>query len=256
MIGRETWIRTIKDFQEFDLPEIIEREKRIEPDIPIKRAVSIIGPRRTGKTYFMYQTISQLLKNGIEKERILYINLEKDPLATCEPSDLRKLTEIFYEMYPENLNRKCYFFIDEIQNVPDWERFVRTIIDNENIQIFISGSSSKLLSKEVSTSMRGRSLPEVIYPFSFREFLRAKNFKVEKYLSSSKRAKLLHYLNEHLLGSYPEVVIYEREREKLMSEILDVTVYRDIIREIQYQKLEGYETYNYWLGKFTILFCS
>ena len=72
MIGRETWIEIIKDFQEFKLPDLIEREKKIDVDIPIKRAISIIGPRRTGKTYFMYQLISNLIRSGIEKQTAVH----------------------------------------------------------------------------------------------------------------------------------------------------------------------------------------
>lgn len=67
MIGRKTWIKIVKDFYEFELPHLIEREKKINFDIPIKRAISIIGPRRTGKTYFMFQLISNLLRLNIEK---------------------------------------------------------------------------------------------------------------------------------------------------------------------------------------------
>jgi len=78
---------------------------------------------------------------------------------------------------------------------------MRSVIDSENIQVFISGSSSKLLSKEISTSMRGRTLPYYIYPFSFNEFLKAKNFKVEKYLSSSQKAKLLNLLEKYIKSS-------------------------------------------------------
>jgi len=168
MIDRDVWIEIIKDFQEYKLPDLIEREKKIDVDIPIKRAISIIGPRRTGKTYFMYQLISNLIKSGVEKNRLLYVNLEREPLAICESADLSKLLNIFYEIYPENLEKKLYIFLDEIQNVDNWERFVRTTMDSRDLQIFISGSSSKLLSKEISTSMRGRTLSEEIYPFNFR----------------------------------------------------------------------------------------
>ena len=239
MIDRNTWIEIIKNFQEFEIPNLIKRENEVDFDIPIKRAISIIGPRRTGKTYFMYQLISDLLKLGVEKNRILYVNLEMEPLALCESKDLMRFIDIFYEIYPENLGRKCYLFFDEIQNVDNWERSIRTIIDSPNIQVFISGSSSKLLSKEISTSMRGRSIPEYIYPFSFREFLVAKNFKVEKYLSSSKRITLLNLLNKYIYGSYPEAIIYEKEREKILSDILDVTIYRDIVERYSVKNLKA-----------------
>ena len=237
MITRETWIRAIKDFQEFELPKLVKRDLRIEADLPIKRAISIIGPRRAGKTFFMFQVIGELLRNGIDKSRILYVNLESDLLIGCTVEDLRNMLNIFYEIYPENRGRKIYLFLDEVQNVPYWERFVRNIVDSGGIQVYVSGSSSKLLSIEVATSLRGRTLPYYIYPFNFKEFLRAKGFEVEKYLSSSKKATLLNLLQKYMEGSYPEVVLFEKEREKVLKEIFDVTIYRDIIERFRVKNI-------------------
>jgi predicted AAA+ superfamily ATPase len=237
MIARETWIRVIKDFQEFELPKLVKRDLRIEADLPIKRAISIIGPRRAGKTFFMFQVIGELLRNGIDKSRILYVNLESDLLIGCTVEDLRNMLNIFYEIYPENRGRKIYLFLDEVQNVPYWERFVRNLVDSDGIQVYVSGSSSKLLSIEVATSLRGRTLPYYIYPFNFKEFLRAKGFEVEKYLSSSKKATLLNLLQKYMEGSYPEVVLFEKEREKVLKEIFDVTIYRDIIERFRVKNI-------------------
>jgi predicted AAA+ superfamily ATPase len=237
MIARETWIRMIKDFQEFELPKLVKRDLRIEADLPIKRAISIIGPRRAGKTFFMFQVIGELLRNGIDKSRILYVNLESDLLIGCTVEDLRNMLNIFYEIYPENRGRKIYLFLDEVQNVPYWERFVRNLVDSEGIQVYVSGSSSKLLSIEVATSLRGRTLPYYIYPFNFKEFLRAKGFEVEKYLSSSKKATLLNLLQKYMEGSYPEVVLFEKEREKVLKEIFDVTIYRDIVERFRVKNI-------------------
>ncbi|MEM5778168.1 MAG: ATP-binding protein [Candidatus Aenigmatarchaeota archaeon] len=234
MINRDILIKIIKDFKDFNLPEIIKREKSINIELPIKRVISIIGPRRSGKTYFMFQQISDLLKKGIEKERILYVNFESDLLVGANINDLRNLMDIYYEIYPSNKDKKVYLFFDEIQNVPNWEKFIRGILDSENVQIVISGSSSKLLSKEIATSLRGRCITHYIFPFNFKEFLYAKKFKIEKYLSSFQKAKLMNLLMDYLdFGGYPEVVIYPIEREKILKEILDVTIYRDIIERFK-----------------------
>ena len=237
MIARETRIRVIKDFQEFELPKPVKRDLKVEADLPIKRAISIIGPRRAGKTFFMFQVIGELLRNGIDKSRILYVNLESDLLIGCTVEDLRNMLNIFYEIYPENRGRKIYLFLDEVQNVPYWERFVRNLVDSGGIQVYVSGSSSKLLSMEVATSLRGRTLPYYIYPFNFKEFLRAKGFEVEKYLSSSKKATLLNLLQKYMEGSYPEVVLFEKEREKVLKEIFDVTIYRDIVERFRVKNI-------------------
>ena len=238
MINRETWIKIIKDFQELVLPELVERDVKVETDLPIKRVISIIGPRRAGKTFLMFQIIKNLLEKKVEKNRILYVNFEGDLVLGSEVSDLRNMIEIFYEIYPENKNQKVYLFLDEVQNVPNWEKFVRATIDSENIQAFVSGSSSKLLSKEIATSLRGRTLPYYVYPFSFKEFLKAKDFKIEKYLSSSQKAKLLNLLKKYIKGSYPETIFFEREKEKILREILDVTIYRDIIERFKVKNVK------------------
>ncbi|MEM5782155.1 MAG: AAA family ATPase, partial [Candidatus Aenigmatarchaeota archaeon] len=106
MINRDILIKIIKDFKDFNLPEIIKREKSINIELPIKRVISIIGPRRSGKTYFMFQQISDLLKKGIEKERILYVNFESDLLVGANINDLRNLMDIYYEIYPSNKDKK------------------------------------------------------------------------------------------------------------------------------------------------------
>ncbi|VVB88463.1 AAA domain protein [uncultured archaeon] len=237
MIKRDIWIKVIKDLYEFKLPEMVERDIKIS-ELPIKRAVSIIGPRRAGKTYLMFQVIKSLLGKNIERNRILYINIESDLLFGCELSDLRNMLELYYEIYPENKNEKVHLFLDEIQVVPGWEKFVRAVMDNENIQIYVSGSSSKLLSKEIATGLRGRTISYYVYPFSFREFLEAKGFKIETYLSSSQKAHLLNLLDKFLEGSYPEAVFFEEEKEKILREIIDVTIYRDVVERFKIKNIK------------------
>ena len=237
MIKRDTWIRIIKDFSEFKLPEMVERDIKIS-ELPIKRAVSIIGPRRAGKTYLMFHEIRVLLEKNTEKSRLLYINLESDLLISCELSDLRTMFELFYEIYPENKNKKVYLFLDEIQVVSGWEKFVRAVMDTENLQVYVSGSSSKLLSKEIATGLRGRTITYYVYPFSFREYLRAKGFKIETYLSSSQKALLLNLLDKFLNGSYPEAVFFEDDKEKILREIIDVTIYRDVVERFKVKNIK------------------
>lgn len=228
MIMKEKWAEVIKDFQEKELPEIYPREIKIDFEKPIQRAISIIGPRRSGKTYEMFYLI-KLISEKFEKERILYINFERADLGIVNYQDLVVMLEVFYELYPANKNRKIWLFLDEIQNVSGWEKFVRTVLD-EGIKVFLSGSSSKLLSKEIATSMAGRNLPYTIFPFSFKEVLNVKKFEIKKFYSSSEKALLANLLNEYLVyGGYPEAVIYREEREKILRDIFDTAIYKDVI---------------------------
>ena len=181
---KEVAVELIKDFHERDLPLIIERD--LEVKLPkIRKAITIIGPRRAGKTYFLFNYMKRLKQ--VKRTEMLYINLEDDRLLPLELNNLDIFLRTYYEIYPENRKKKVYLFLDEVQNVDGWELFVRRILDTENVQIFITGSSSKLLAKEIATSMRGRAISYDILPFSFHEFLRARKLEVDKYLSSDKK---------------------------------------------------------------------
>jgi hypothetical protein len=114
--------------------------------------------------------------------------------------------------------------------VEGWEVFVRSITDSEDARVFVSGSSSKLLSREIATQLRGRTITHPVYPFSFTEFLRAKKFEVKEYFSSYEKSKLMNLMRDYLFyGGYPEAVMYRNEREKILREIWDVTIFRDIV---------------------------
>lgn len=230
MTKKEIISQIILDFQKENLPELIERELRIDLEIPLKRATVILGPRRSGKTYYLYFLIKRLLKKGISKERVLYINFEDPKLVDVSLNDLVAFIELFYQLYPQNKNREIWLFFDEIQNVKNWEVFIRNLLDREKAHIFLSGSSSKLLSKEIATSLRGRTLSYLLMPFSFSEYLVFKNTPYRQHLSSEERARLLNaFRNYFSYGGYPEAIIYPQAREKIIREIIEITIYRDLI---------------------------
>lgn len=237
MITKDKIATVIKDFHEKGVPWLIERDLQIPTEIPIKRVISIIGPRRAGKTYSMFQLIKNLLaKYNITQ--ILYLNFELTMLKSLSSEDLDLILETFYEIYPENRNKKVWFFLDEIQNIEGWERWVRTLLE-EGINVFISGSSSKLLSREIATQLRGRALTYTIFPFSFAEFLRARKIEVKKYMSSREKAIVMKELRDYLnLGGYPEVILYPKEKEKIISEIIETTIYRDVVERYRFKNLK------------------
>ena len=230
MISKEALAQIILDFQREELPELIERDLKVDLEIPLKRATVILGPRRSGKTYYLYSLIKKLLDQKIEKQRILYVNFEDPKLVEASLDDLVLLLEVFYELYPQNKKEIVWLFFDEIQNIKNWEIFIRNILDREKVRVFISGSSSKLLSKEIATSMRGRTLSYLLLPFSFSEFLKAKNIKYKRFFSSQEKAIFLNAFKEYFsFGGYPEAVIYPKERKRIIQEIIEVTIYRDLI---------------------------
>jgi hypothetical protein len=177
----------------------------------------------------MYMGIKELLARKEDKNSILYVNFEDSRLVGAVSQDLNTLLEVFFEIYPVR-NEKTWLFLDEIQVIPDWERFVRTLVDMENVNVFVTGSSSKLMSKEIATSMRGRSLTYNVYPFSFAEVLKAGKLEYEEYLSLAQMGEIIQKLEDYVrYGGFPETVCYREEWDRILSEIVDVTIFRDIV---------------------------
>ena len=147
------------------------------PDLPNKILVAI-GMRRSGKTFFLYREMQKLLGNRVSWQRILYLNFEDDRLLPLDQKGLATLIESFYTLYPENHDRICYLFLDEIQNVEGWAAVVRRFFDTKKVRIHLSCSSAKLLSREIASSLRGRSFAVEVWPYSFLEFLRVRRLSV------------------------------------------------------------------------------
>ena len=216
----------ILDFFDNPLQNVLSRDIKIPTDIP--KIISLLGPRRAGKTYVMYDLIQQLRKE-VPKERIVYINLEDDRLFPLELSDLDEFLTGYYELFPFHKDQIVWFFFDEIQEVPNWEKFIRRLFDQETCRIYLTGSSSKLLSRELASVLRGRSIPFEIFPLSFSEFLRFQNIEFEP-RSSKGQALLFHYLPMYMKqGGYPELIFVPKEfHNKVINEYLDLMLYRDL----------------------------
>ncbi len=228
MMNKEDWSEVIRDWNKKELPQIIKRDINIDFELNINRVFSLIGPRRSGKTFELLSIVKQISEK-YGKDKTLYINFERPDFGTLNSSDLVLMLKTYYSLFPENSGKRIWLFLDEIQNVDGWETFVRTCLD-DGIKVFISGSSSKLLSKEVATSMRGRNLSYSILPLSFKEFLFFKNFRLQKAYSSSEKARLLNYFEEFFIfGSYPEVVLFSSEKEKILKDIFDTAILKDVL---------------------------
>ncbi len=234
MEQKEIFKLIIAAFHKKHLPSFKPRELET-PEI--KKVISITGSRRSGKTYYFYQKISELL-NKTAKDRIVYINLSDERLYPLKLNDLQYILEAYYELYPQNKNKKIFLFLDEVQEVGGWERFIRRIYDTENVDIFITGSSSKLLHKEIHTSLRGRTLNYTMFPLSFKEFLEFNDVTLEKnFQYSDQRYAIKKFLNEYLNnGGFPEVTINEQKRE-LLENYMELIIYKDIIERYKIRNL-------------------
>lgn len=250
------------DLSDFD-GNLVTRQLEF-PRISNKIMVAI-GMRRTGKTYFLFQKIQNLIAEKIPLESILYINFEDDRLIATKLTNaynvpnwgygsvplghydntktidannliptttLQRLLDAFYSSYPENHDRKTYLFLDEIQNVAEWSTVIRRFFDKKNTQIFLTGSSAKLLSKEIASSLRGRSIATEIWPYSFSEYLNANKLSLPKRPMGQRAFDNLkkQFLSYMETGGFPETIgLTTMDRNRLLREYIDVVIFRDII---------------------------
>ncbi|MDD5617245.1 MAG: ATP-binding protein [Candidatus Methanoperedens sp.] len=220
------------EWQEREIPVFHTRHKTLLLETP--HVADILGVRRCGKTYFMYQLISSMIKSGIPKTNIVYINLDDDRLLPLNGDELRLLVDTYKEFYEVSQKHKLYLFLDEIQNVQDWEKWIKSTYDRErNIKIIISGSNASLLSTDLSTLLTGRHLTTRMFPFSFAEYLEVNRiqFELKTLLYSKKNIEIKKRFNEYIeKGGFPEVIFYPliKHRELLQSYFEDI-IHKDII---------------------------
>src|SRR3990167_2961118 len=215
-------------------PELVAtRRDAALPAIPGK-IHAVIGMRRVGKTTYLRQLQSQW-RASVEAARVVYLNFEDDRLAGLPLEQLGMLLEEYYRSYPEWRGRETvWWLLDEIQEVNGWERFVRRLMDTERIEVVVSGSSARMLSREVDTSLRGRGTETVIRPFSFREFLRHRGEEPEgkaRALTSAKRSRVERFFGEYLaVGGFPEAQgLAAGLRVDLLQGYVDTVLFRDVV---------------------------
>lgn len=243
----------IRDNQERFPVELHPRRNNIPLDA--ERIITLTGARRTGKTFTQFGMINTLLENGqATPSQIVYLNLEDDRLFPLDLKKLGTLPEAYYELYPNHRETTVWFFLDEIQVVPDWERFIRRLDDTENCRIVLTGSSSSssLLSREIATRLRGRTLSYEIFPFSFPEVTDFQHIPTDLHTSDSS-TRLRHTMQQYLkTGGFPEVVQSlagnpsEEIYQKIWQEYIDLILFKDII--------ERHQVSNTWLLKYYLKF--
>ena len=208
----------------------------------LKEASIVAGVRRAGKSTILLQVLRKLIDSGTPRENILYVNFE-------EPTFIPYLTVEFllriHDLYLERFNPRgrTYVVLDEVQLVPGWERFVRGLYDRDkDIKFYITGSSSKLLSREYGTSLTGRIVSNEIFPLSFQEFLA---FKEKEEMIERSRGKgspaLRNLFNQYTrFGGFPQVVLTEEENDKMqiLKDYYTAVIEKDIIQRYQVRDIK------------------
>jgi len=176
-----------------------------------------VGLRRVGKTYMLYQRLNQLLRKGIDRKDILFLNFEDERLSEMQSDDLNSILEVHYEM--SGSDTKPILFFDEIQNVNHWDKFVRRLADSK-YTIYVTGSNAKMLSSDVATTLGGRFLIYDVFPYSFEEQLKARNVDIDEdwKFSTIQQSKMNAYFSEYFkYGGLPEIINYKDKRSMLQS---------------------------------------
>lgn len=213
------------------LPESVPRGLDLKQYLRVGpgKIIVVSGFRRVGKTYLLYGLIKELLREKA-RESVVYVNFEDEriPMKTDFLSAMVPGLTQFFGREPELL------FLDEVQNVPLWSKWLRRINDSGRITLFVSGSSSKMSGKEIPTELRGRFIEVKVLPLSFREFLSFKRLEFDMagiQYSPDQKARLLHALGEYVeRGGLPEVVLAEEARKsEIVNSYYQTVVRRDII---------------------------
>jgi predicted AAA+ superfamily ATPase len=217
--------------EETELPELVPRQI---PELNLenlRRVLAIVGPRRAGKTFLMYQLIAVLEQGGrAGRPDILFVDFEDYRLTGFTTGDVDRLLATFQRLAG---GPPRFLFFDEVQQVPNWSRVLRTLHNQGRYSIVVSGSNSKLLHPEIATELRGRYEDLLLLPFSFGEFLRLRNIEVTPAtLFTTARGRLVAAFEEYLRnGSFPEVLLAATpaERRRLLQNYFQTIFYRDVV---------------------------
>ena len=220
----------ILDFREAELPTGVPR--RVDVTAAPGKATVCIGPRRAGKSTFLFQQVRKLLDRGVPRENVLYLNFFDDRLRRLQRDGPGAVADAYFALHPEKKNTETvHCFFDELQVVPGWEPFVDRLMRTEKCTVHVTGSSSRLLSREIATQMRGRALSWEIFPFSFREFLDFRGIDAGGPLSTRRRLLVHKAFDEYWeRGGFPEVAGLDRAlRIRIHQEYWGAMLFRDLV---------------------------
>ncbi len=230
-------VEKLEDFYASGIPATFERDLSLG-DVAAPATGNlvqvIVGVRRCGKTYRLYQEMHRILALGVDLRSILYFNFDDERLKPYDVALLDDVVETFFAMNPKAKDEGAYLFFDEIQEVPEWGTFMRRMVDTQKASIYVTGSSSKMLSLQMATEFRGRSLSRELFPMSFSEYLRFHghgSHTAATAITSSDRARLRHECGRYLAqgGFIATQALEPSDAVQLLQEYANRTVNYDIM---------------------------
>jgi len=210
--------------------------------IKSKEIIVAKGVRRSGKSTLLYQFLKKKIENGLEGKNTLIVNFEDPRFPLLKAEDLVKI----YETYLEELQpgKEQYVVLDEVQVVRGWEKFARYLKESKKVNVFVTGSSSKVLSEEFATLLAGRHVDMEILPLSFKEFLKFKKFEIESGIDLIKyRHRIKAFFKEYMeFGGFPKVTLVEKpERKKLLESYFDDIIIKDVTKRFNIRESDKLE---------------
>lgn len=210
---------------------LVERDvqKDIRDYIKHREIILITGVRRGGKSSLMKLMCDDIIaKFNVPSSNIIYMNFEDERFVDFTVKDFETLYETFLEI--ENPKGRKYFFLDEIQNIKGWEKWVNRLYEFEDAKIVVTGSNATMLGSEISTALTGRNRQIVNWPFSFREFLNLKSYTINEkdFYRSAKRAEIKRLFKKYFeSGGFPEIL--KINDLTLLEQYFKDIIYRDVI---------------------------
>ncbi|MBA4387443.1 MAG: ATPase [Verrucomicrobia bacterium] len=228
-IRLDTLQRIIADFHTKQLPELTPRDAKMR--FVRDMSLTVVGARRSGKTFRTYQFINEHLRAGHGIKNVCRIQFNDHRLSGLSVADLSLIDEAYYSLYPEKRGvEEILFVFDEIHRIEGWEDYILHLLDFSTHRVLITGSTSRLLRGEIASALRGKNLPVELYPFSFREFLR--HYRTEQDAVTSRgqshlRKQFVHYLQQ---GGFPGLLDADESiHVDILQTYWDTMVLRDII---------------------------
>jgi len=225
-----------------------EVQEEIEHYISQKEIIVITGVRRSGKSTLMRLVCNDILtKMEVPETNILYLNFEDERFVSFTVSDFEPLYECFLEL--ENPRGRKYLFLDEIQNIAGWERWLNRLYELEEVKVFVTGSNATMLSSEISTALTGRNRQIVTWPFCFKEFLALKGLEIQArdIYDKEKRVEIKRFFEEYIvLGGFPEVL--KMGDLTLLAQYFQDILYRDVIVRYGIKNIKGIKELTLYLA--------
>lgn len=226
-------------------------ERDVQLPINSGQMITVAGVRRCGKSSMMKVAANALLADGVEPQRILWVNFDDERLDGMEASELDEVLQAYREMYPDTPLSSVYIFFDEIQVVDKWELFVMRVYKTYCKNIYISGSNAGMLSSQIATALRGWPIEYEMFPLSFSEYLRFRGIRASRF-DEHGRAVLVNACREYLHASaFPEIVLMEEMSLKIrkVQGYFNTMLFRDLL---EHYGLSNPEVVRYFLKRMMV----